>query len=488
MPCALAQCPRNAYNALVKRHLAAPKNKAQSRVYNVFLRELKEPLISEYLAALEGNLREEWTVGKKLTKLAAIARSHAIETPRRNEADSFVKFEAPPKVPTKARLIQGNANELTAYEFPEEYRAMSIALKNIKEHTVTISGIAFTLVYAGGMNHNELSDLVTKWISLPGTIYYDERDGKNWDSTMQNPTLTAEYYIYDMLKMQAAKAFKQRCRFVKGRIRCRMLDGIFKLVYTTVMKRLSGDWNTSVGNTIISIIICVASIIFLPNHLKPKAVKALFMGDDYLGLYYYGSNPPAATELALAMDHNERLHGIEPVRAIFTNPLLVSFISLGLWPRHGYGYQFVPYPARQMTKLMWSVKRLHPNSVEHYRSALCIAFWPVYHGFPLMMKFLKLQYTIRHPKFKFENNDIKWWLEPHTTVARDVDWRTGFMEKYRLPYTCLDLDWPNGLEGQCAVLRCPIIQYMLAIESQDPPERCGNVSHPDQIRELFVAF
>jgi len=442
----------------------------------VFLRHLKQPLRLAYDAALTQNLRDEWRVGKQRTKLAQIDKSKVFDQPEYHKAKSFVKFEVNHKVPSKARLIQGNQNECTAYENPAEYRAISQALKMLSKETFNIEGVQFQLVYAGGYNHNDLSDLVTSWLHQSQRTLIDERDGKNWDSTMQEPTLKAERLVYEMLKLDSAKSFKARCEWVRGKISCKNASGIFRIYYDTVMKRLSGDWNTSVGNTIVSIIICVCTVLGLPVHLRPNCVRALFMGDDYLGFYSF-RDLPDPRDLAAALSHGEALLGITPIRAIFNDPLHVSFISLGIWPRHNGDYQFVPHPARQLRKLMWAAKRLHPKHAEDYRSSLCIAFWPVYHGFPMMMKFLKLQYTKKNPKFSFDDKDSQWWLTPQTTVARDVNWRLGFMCKYELPFSALSFEWP--IFKGCAVLHHPIVQYMLDIEGQDPHERVMNLSHPD---------
>lgn len=457
---ALAQCATNAYNALVLRHLAEPTFVARLNG-NPFLEYFGPQLRARYFQALQHNLEQQWRVGKKVAKLCAIDQSTMFDPLATDRARSFVKFEVNTTTPKKARLIQGNTNEFTAYQHPEEYTAFAQALK--EPLLATVAGTTFEFHYAGGHDHDHLSDLFSEaWHSAGKNAYLDERDGKNWDSTMQEATLRAEAAIYKFCGMKAYASFMARSSGVRGSIFTK--DGKMRAVlrYLTSWKRLSGDWNTSVGNTIISMLIVFIAILELPPHLRPSRVVGFFMGDDYLGIY---SHPTAVDPIPLtqALNANEQKCGITPVRCLFTNPLHVSFISLGLWPRSMGGYQFVPHPAKQLVKLFVAARAVPQRLVPDYQTALAIAFWPVYWGFPLMMRFLKAHYV--KPTTRMSNPF--YFSSMLSTRVRDVLWAEGFSVKYGLPMTSTYFDIPQ----QHCFLSHPVVDHMLRFEVADPDLR-----------------
>jgi len=394
-----------------------------------------------------------------MSKLANIDRSRTFDRVARQRAKSFVKFEVGFKMPTKARLIQGNENEVTAYEFPEEYAAIGKALKEVLEFEY--GGISFEFQYASGLSHNDLSDLISSWISRsgPNTIY-DERDGVNWDSTMQEETLKCEGELYEALGMEAAAAFFERLRGARGIVHYPKQGWYSFIAYITAFKRLSGDWDTSIGNSLISMLITLIAITELPPHLKPARVSALFMGDDYLGVYSY-EGAVDIEGLTAALNANEETCGITPERGLFTDPLQVSFISLGLWPRRCGGYQFVPHPARQLHKLFATITEIPQRHMVAYATALSEAFWPVYWGWPMMMRFLKMHWVKTRP-YQLE----PWYRNTLTLAPRDVDWVRGFICKYNLPFVATHFEFDTGL-----FQRHPLVDHMLRFEAADPSVR-----------------
>jgi hypothetical protein len=408
---------------------------------------------------LSQNLEEQWRVGKRLVKLQAIDHSKLYHSLAQDRAKSFIKREVLAKMPTKARLIQGNYNEATAYEHPDEYAAISSALKEPLQ--LNLGGVSFTLQYAGGLTHDELSDLFTDWWAQagPGAVL-DERDGKNWDATMQRPLLLAEIAFYEALGLLSASSALLRSRGVRGSIRLpRCSPQVIR--YFTAWKRLSGDWDTSVGNTLISMLIAMVTISELPNHLRPTHARCFFMGDDFLGVYSFRQSV-SHVDLAQALDDGESSMGITPERGLFSDPLFVSFISLGLWPRRDGSWQFVPHPAKQLVKLFASSNPVPLTSLEDYQTALAIAFWPVYWGFPLMMKFLQRHYVKPTTRMTCSGYFVKLL----TQRVRDIDWCTGFVGKYRIPFVATHFHIPEGL-----VQRHPVVDLMLKFELSPPQER-----------------
>lgn len=461
-PCVLAQCHRNAVNALMYRHLSPPKNACSNHLANPFLtvyKQLARGIAFDNFPELESG---SWRIGKTTHKLQNIDRSHLYDRVAPNKAKSFCKREVNVSVPSKARLIQGNHNELTAYEHPAEYGVMNAILKALGGHEFDWCGVKCRFIYAGGLNHNELSRTFTEECQTPGIKIFDERDGKNWDSTMNFQLLNAEAQVYEMLKLRSADRFLQRCSKVIGTIRTKSQGSVVVTKYKTAWKRLSGDWNTSVGNTMISMIIVFTVIRDLPEHLRPQRWCGFFMGDDYLAIMSYAKRPDVCG-LSRALDDLEASCGITPVRALFSDPLAVSFISLTPWPTFSGGFQFVPKPGKQLAKLFWAKDRKHQSRVQDYAHTIAVSFWKTYHGFPIMMKFLSHHYARGRQLVQLD----RYVVEPLNQEVNDVDWRSGFVFKYRIPFSALAFDFPT----QSGVWHHPVIDHMITLESLDPPER-----------------
>lgn len=455
------------------RHLSAPPNACKIKLINPFLTVFKEQLKTNFMLALPPYF-EGWRTGKKLVKLAMIDRSYQYDTPHYERAKTFVKKEAGLSVPTKGRLIQGNLNELTAYEYPDEYTAISKALQAIGQREFEYDGINFQFRYTAGMNHAEMATAFSDvWLNRLPNSYIDERDGKNWDSTMNKRLLMSEYLVYEMLGLRAANSFLKRSAGVKGVINCktdRLTNCVIK--YITRWKRLSGDWNTSVGNSIVSMIIIFTVICSLPTHLRPVKVFGMFMGDDYLGVYQY-ANAICPRMLTSALNDLESDCGITPVRALFDDPLYVSYISLGLWPRRDGSYAMVPHPGRTLGKLFWSVTLVPPNVFKEYRSEIARSFEPTYRGFEFVTRFLRhhviagLQLTDAMRRLLFVHHH---WMIRHDLVddAQGINWQYGFLCKYGFPITALV--WTDGLP-EAGMVYHPLVTRMIELEALDPCDR-----------------
>lgn len=461
-PCMLSQCPKNVLNALTMRHLSLAPNCCVARLYNPFLTVFKHRIRAVVFQTWPEVQNGEWRIGKSMHKLMNIDRSRLYDNVAPNKSKAFAKKEINVAVPTKARLIQGNSNEHTAYEHPEEYHIMNAVMKSIGDETFEVCGVRCRFVYAGGKNHTQLSALATEFLAR-GNVVIDERDGKNWDATMNERLLSAEAQVYDMLKLRSAARFLQRCAKVRGIVMCQGDVGVTIIKYLTAWKRLSGDWNTSVGNTIISMIIVYTVLKNLPPHLRPREMLGLFMGDDYLGFMQY-VDPVDHKALAGCLNDVEASCGITPQRALFTDPLKISFCSLTLWPRRDGGYQFVPNPGKQLAKLFWARDGTFQSRLQAYRATIAESFWKTFHGFELMQKFLK-----HHHAGSARVVLDRYVTEPLVSEVADIDWRAGFVYKYGIPFDALSFDYPLD-DG---VWHHPAIEHMIRIESLDPQDRAG---------------
>lgn len=376
-----------------------------------------------------------------------------------NKARSFIKQEVCATTPTKARLIQGHWNEATAYELPHEYAAVAYAVKNLVNHQFEVDGTQFILITASGLSHDELSDLLT--YHYDDSIVFDERDGKNWDATMNEQLLTAECDVYDALHMKSAESYRKRCSSVKGKI---FFKGQKPIKYLIAWKRLSGDWNTSIGNGIISKLICMNAICRLPPHLKPRKVVAFFLGDDYLGMYSYIKRPDLR-DLTNALNDLERQMGITPVRGIFTDPLDVSFISLMVWPRKSGGYQFVPKPGKQLVKLFATTKTISKREMPNVLNGIISSMAYSFCGFRFMTQFLATMWT--PGKYPTIPEYLAHKFSVLTRCDRKVDWEYGFYHHYGVLIQSLPLTQSLTV----GLYHHPVVDEMLRVEGLDPCDR-----------------
>lgn len=464
LPTVLAKCEHNALNALTKRHLTAPPNPFRGAFHPSLLNHISTH-IRPFFQTNRLQAQDTWKSGKTQTKLESIRISKMVDVCEFQKAKSFIKREVNPKIPTKARLIQGNKNEATAYFDPDTYKAIANSLSEI---VYEVDGVAFELHYASHMNHSEIGERFTKEAHRPGNKVYDERDGKNWDSTMQEQHMRYEASVYALFDPTVAANHITRSTRACGTIRLK--DAIIK--YKTAWKRLSGDWNTSVGNTIVSMAILVSVIMQLPKDLRPDRVFGLFLGDDYLGVYNYGNRQVQRTALSQAMDAGEASMGITPVRAIFEDPLYCEFISLTCWPTYQGGYEFIPKISNILTKLFYSVHSPTKHLAADIQATIT-ALRPRYRGLRFVERFFT-QHAKAWPQRKTTKPLASPLMDRYTMLnlqgqETNINWAYGFAHKYRLPLTAFDFQHPCVTHAY--LLRHPVVDRLFYLEHLDPCDR-----------------
>lgn len=442
----------------MNRHLAAPKYICQGLPINLFTQILPQFVKTNYYSSLV-HAPKMWTHNKPLHKVQMIQKSFKQDDVRIRKGRAFIKKEMyVGKIPTKARMIQGNPNHITAYEYVEEFTAIMALFKHLKDNTFEYQGVSYQFSYASGMNHNQIADLVAGWDTDVCRRLLDECDGKNWDATMQEPLLMAEAAVYAMLDPLVAKHCLDRS---SG---CWMQAMAYKhspIFYFILWKRLSGDWNTSVGNTIISMMIRFYVLSTCAAQYNLKRVSAIFMGDDYLASYWF-ERPVCPVHLCNTLNQLEQSTGIEPKRGLFNDLSHVSFISLGFWPTAS-GYAAVPHPGHMLAKAFVSVNAdINPRTYCH---EMAVAFLPAYKGFHFMEAFFHKYLQRGWVHTKTRKDYAGWW---HDLISdRIIKWSSAFLLKYGFSIQCMRFpDCPDY-----CVINHPLVDEMIRIEMLDPDER-----------------
>lgn len=418
---------------------------------------------------------EQWRVGRGVAKLAKIDDSVIFDRMREDKVQMMLKFEVYPQVfgapkeIKKARGIQFTVNERTAYEHGSEAWCFAKAYGKATEEAQTVEGIIFDIRYSATMSHAAIGEFATeserirkqyKWSVI------DERDGINWDSSIQTPhrgaVATAYGDVSPKLSTHALGSIK-----VKGSALFR--DQGVKIFYEVDGTVKSGHWDTSVGSSLLNREVTIAAIIKLPDHLKPKYVRGLVMGDDLI-VWLYFDRVVDPTELRQALTANERALGIDPVRGLFDDLRYASYISLGFYKTINGTYLALPKVGRMFAKLFWTVTPLQGRDPRRLAAGVAKQFLPLYASWPPMRQFLKHHMQVEpieaHNVFyDFQEMGLK-------RISDPIPWEENHLVKYGAIASALNLD--EWMEGQGAGLaHHPAVAEMYVTDVADPCDRRG---------------
>lgn len=464
VPTVLAACQHNALNSLGLRHLTEAPNRSVMPMHPCFANQIRI-LAEKNKTEIYKNVGM-WKTTRPAHRVQQIEKSQVYDRIVLDKAKSFPKREVTTGIPTKARLIQGSYNDATAFRHPDMYRHIANTVKHLE---FVQDGVKFDLHYTSGKTTQELASLLTDFHQRSGYHLYDERDGKNWDATMQEPLLRFEASLYAFFDADISEHCLTRSTHVKGIIK---LKASF-IKYITSWKRLSGDWNTSVGNTLISMAIIVTTILALPSNLRPRFVRGLFMGDDYIGMYEY-SQPVCRQSLLHAMNHFESRCGITPVRGITTDPLKLQYISLVVWPKKDGSFAFTPRITSILSKLFYSIHHRTAHTRQDIISS-CNMFLDVFRGCRFVERFLVSHRNCWGAQpCKSRRTGHVHAIYPqlnYNGLVSDsgIDWQLGLILKHDLAITSFDFDYPDPLT--CAAATHPAVTRLYILERQDPDVR-----------------
>jgi hypothetical protein len=341
----LRKCACNAHNALCHRHGTKQHSARRSLAgtladFIAYLRPAEGAYAHHPMRVFENWLRK-WAEGKQ----RSILKSREWDEMLPGKVKAMVKREVNHKRPTKARLIQFYVNLMTQSAFGPAFYALQKTLCEVLRNAPINDRIDVT--FASGMTAQQIGEWM-ETTRLRGAVCYYERDGKNWDASMQKPHAEFRAGVYEVFDRDLAD-FARKCNVVKG-------TGVFPghlLRYAMKYTVKSGHNDTTLGNSLINAAIAYASL----NLLKVEA-SVIVAGDDLLVACYQQVSCDALKAI-------EADFGIQPEARVLTDYRQTTFIS-GMWISDGVKIGFVPIPGRLFARLWWTVKPPGKKSLKKY--------------------------------------------------------------------------------------------------------------------------
>jgi hypothetical protein len=412
------KCHHNFHNALCNRHCKAVKNQCVKSM-DRFIADFKQDfhvMQQDYCSSMLG-ADSAWLDKWPLSKRRLIIKSQAEEIPLPEQVKSFVKREGAHKPPTKARGIQGYANMATqAHIGPRCYTLQKVMTRGFNR--CERNGISIT--FASGFNSSDLGDWMTWALSKYDKPMFYERDGKNWDATMQEMHHELKKQVYDEIAAQEFVEFIDRCAKVEGMSRFKTSLGTVIIKYLVEYTTKSGHNDTTLGNSLINAAISYLSM--LECGLKGDVIVA---GDDCLIVIDgdFDEKQLAGAEAAF---------GIEPEYRKFDHVYDVSFIS-GIWCPSKGGLCFVPKPGRLFKRLFWTTTVVSKRMTRGWQSCVVAGLLPCVKGIPLVTEFLSL-FDVKE-KVRLSAVQTKELYRPaYNNVVNEFDPETilyWFMHRYK---------------------------------------------------------
>jgi hypothetical protein len=433
----------------------------ETNVYQQFESRYTE-LISEYR---EG---EGWISKWPERKREAIEDSEKWDRFTPSRVKCMVKRESGHKPPTKARLIQFYRTLRTQAHMGPEFTALQKALTASINTTDVLhvqgnnsAACDISVTFASGKNAQELGEwMTTAQRNARGRqcVYY-ERDGKNWDATMQQAAQELRESLYARVDSRLAK-FASDCAIVRG---SGNFDGVrmrYKLEYTVK----SGHNDTTIGNNIVN-----AGITYSCMEKCGLSGAILVAGDDLLVVVYGDFDADSFAAL-------EATYGIVPEYRKFYAVSDVTFIS-ALWFITSTGYVCTPKPGRLLARLFWTTHPPPPKQATAYIKGVVMGLWPTVANMPIIGKWLDKTYRLYGCC-----DETEVWATKSTERKREFNEgndgfdsvaRSAFLDRYQI-LECEVTDCEAMIERMTTpytYMVHPVITRLLEIDNADIVDR-----------------
>ncbi len=457
----LSSCRCNFQNALVNRHgVLQPPVTLPFKHSEELIDEVKSLAKAYYDLELHdqkscGKWFNKWGLAKRL----AITASFVWDTLMPGRVSSFVKRENNHSRPTKARLIQGYENLATQAEFGPEFAALQKAWGRVFNGERRHHGIDIT--FSSGMNHRDLGDWLRDSLQRFPNAYFYERDGKNWDATMQKQHFDLKCRAFSIAGDKFL-AFIRACFDVRGT--AKNLRGGDRVRYSLKGTVKSGHNDTSSGNSLIN-----AMIIYEAMRLLGLKGRIIVNGDDCLVVIDRCVGKEQLMNLEKAL-------GIVPEARIFKRWQDVSFLS-GVWAPTGddlHPFAFIPKPGRLLARCFWSVQVMSKNQMRTWAHDVASCILVGSRNVPVITSFLcrggDVSVDESPRKFCVAGRDLSDFsvVNPIQANGPIVEW---FLERYHLDADQL-ADVEAFLNGpQCpqeaGVLVHPVLERIQEVDNAD---------------------
>lgn len=400
-------CSCNMLNALCMRHGVEPPPVTLPGPYHFeevidMILEAKPWLNPRYSLYDHSWWLLRWCAGKRQAIITSMKR----DLLKPSAINCMVKREVHHDVPTKARAIQFYRSLADQAAFGPAFVLLQKSIFAYLNTTMLPGGVRVTC--ASGLPPTEIASWMTRVFDRFPRPWFYERDGKNWDATMQE-------FHHDQ-KMKIYRAYSEPfARFVqagfKARGEHRYPSG--RLVYVLNGTVKSGHNDTTLGNSLINALITYEAC----RRLGLRA-EILVAGDDCL--VATDGDPSGMVEV-------ERGLGIKPEARVFRNYLDVTFISACWLPGEG-GYLFVPKLGRLLARLNWTTSPPSARKYVEYRDGVRAGLMKSCRQVPLYHEF------IREPTGKPGSLGKGWdyWLGSFGGVGPNRWTREALKAKYHL--------------------------------------------------------
>lgn len=452
-------CQCNGVNALVLRH-GAPAPPVTTK-FGDFSAAIHDFVVHYGNVAPE--VYDGWLDKWPAEKRAAIIKSTQLDAAKPHVLKTFIKREGGHARPRKGRLIQGygtlHAQELCAREFAVYQKGLT-AMFGVGGYELR-PGVFVT--FGSGMSATDICDWARRGIArCVGMPVFYERDGKNWDSTMQRP--------HHDLKLKFARAVSaQLANFMDRSYKCtgvaRFGTGheAVRLVYRLEGTVKSGHNDTSSSNSLINA--AISAEVFSRLGLRASVIVA---GDDMLAIV--DGDFDVKTVVG-----EEAKFGIVPEAAKFYDINDVTFIS-ACFLAQGEDLVFVPVLGRLLLRLWWTTKPPKKH-VDDYMHGVACGLLPAVGGVALYRDLVSIglkRSVVAHDRMVAFCRE-RWRHSAFYGVAQGGD---GFESALAVRYGCSVKDirefakFLRGLPAQPSFANHPLAD---AIISRDVSEVTGRV-------------
>jgi len=336
-------CVHNEYLSLNNRALKlqiSPETGFWRKVMSLFYRSNLWSCLSQ---TVEWISYEQWISRFPPSKRAQLERAH-IEAQSEDpvnavndEYQTFIKREHVLKYPFDPRTIQGTTFRYQNLTGPEVY--------SISKHLSKCFGLLnylhpISVTYAGGLT----AEAIGQWMDIQenrGLTAHVEADASRFDAAVSIDALNSEFDVY----------WKLGISYLVLILLCAQLNtrGVTKngIKYKCTGTRKSGTNNTSVGNSLLNIIMNWYNITEARDQLFRRCgewhpASIIVMGDDIV----VSTTPMLAEVLFPLMVSNGKRFGFKVGVKVSPNP---EFCSGCFWPLQS-GYVFGPKPGRLLAK------------------------------------------------------------------------------------------------------------------------------------------